>query len=94
MFGPLKTEFRPEQHNSTQMTSEADRIDCESSEVTHAISKDCHGHNKCKITAEPSQLGAQDCNSKNVFLNITFVCILSEHFNDEFKWKSNKCVKL
>ena len=52
--------------------------------MTHATSRDCHGHNKCKITSEPSQLGATDCNSNHVLLNITFVCVLSENFNPEF----------
>ena len=78
MFCPLRTEIKPEKDDSTPMTSEGNMRECERSEVTHAISRDCHGHNRCRISAEPSQLGANDCNSKHVLLNITFACILSK----------------
>ena len=84
MFCPLRTEIKPENDDSTEMTSEGDIGECERSEVTHAISRDCHGHDRCRISAEPSQLGATDCNSKHVLLNITFACILSENFNPDY----------
>jgi len=54
-------------------------VDCSEEDVTHIVSKICHGQKSCKVFEE-AMIIVKECN----FLDIRYACMDSGNFNNEF----------
>eukprot|EP00092_Neocalanus_flemingeri_P002661 GFUD01002849.1.p1 GENE.GFUD01002849.1~~GFUD01002849.1.p1 ORF type:complete len:542 (+),score=83.31 GFUD01002849.1:251-1876(+) len=53
-------------------------------EVTHAITRLCHGVHSCNVTANTSLLGATACHKEHVILKISYSCMTRQNFLPQF----------